>query len=131
MVALTPLTVTLGDLLAAEPALARLTKREVPLQLAFKLSRLHRAVRAETLAFEQLRLGLVKKYGGDPRPDGWVTVRPEHLAEFTRQVNDAAQERVQLHVEPLSGRVLTELAPDLQLPAQDLVELGPLFVPEA
>lgn len=123
-----PIQTTLGALIAAEPALTRVIARDWPLSMAFKLARLARVVRVETATFEALRQQLVKKYGTEPDADGNFHVKPQHLSEFARQVNEAAAAAVALDAQPLSASQIAKHAPEMRVSPQDLADLGPLFL---
>lgn len=121
------ITTTVGALIQAEGALTRLMARDWPLPMTFRLTRLARAVRAETMMFESLRQTLVRKYGTEPDAEGTLRVRPECLAEFSRQVNETAAASVTIEAAPLTAAQILAAMPEMRLAPRELIELGPLF----
>jgi hypothetical protein len=129
-----PITTTLGTLVqAAEPALTNLAKIRLPAKTAYHIAKLLRAVREETAHFHAERNALVERWG-DERDATPIeqkdlgaarlrAVRPEHIAEFVAAVEELSALTVEIAVAPLTLEALGAI----DVPAADLLALGPLL----
>jgi hypothetical protein len=120
------ITLTLAQLIEAAPAFTRLARKELPLKVALHIARVYRQVVAEQQAFEEKRLQLVMKLGQRVNGTPQVRVAPEHIPEFSRQINEAAAVELRLDCQPLTWADLQGIE-DLRLPAEDLILLGPFM----
>jgi len=124
---------TLGVLVAAEPALARLAAEKLPIKVAYHIAKLAKLVIAETELFKQQRDALVKRLGtvraateAERAVHGsevWE-VQPPHQREFVDQLTELLKSPSMVAWVPLEFEELK----DVVLPAADLLALGPLVV---
>jgi hypothetical protein len=116
------LTMTLAELVDAEPALTRLLDVRLSAQLAYSVAKLAKAVRTEAQHFTEQRDALIRELG-EPVPDdpaGAIRVTPANTAEFLRRVQELAAVEATLTVPPLKLADLPEMT------GADLLKLGAL-----
>jgi hypothetical protein len=129
---MTTITTTLAHLVNAEPALARVAQLKLPVKVAYHLAKLVHLVQSETRLFYAQRTTFIKKLGveRDPTEDEAkrnggqkiTEVTADNLPEFLRRLDELGQVSVTLPWGPLD----LEAVADLDIPASDLIELGPL-----
>lgn len=131
------ISVTMGELLSAEPVLKRLVEVRLPAghsKLVYDVSRMLRLVSVETNHFETQRTTHIKELGKEREPtpqetangvQGSVTsVTPEHWPEFVRRVEDMTTISIELDAQPLDLSRLDVY----ELSGADMMGLGPLVV---
>jgi hypothetical protein len=127
-----PISTTLGALVAAEPALERLSTRLLPPRVSYALAKLVDAVGRETAYFHKTRQALAQEHGDTREATDEeratlgamvVRIRPEAWAIFAAACEDLASIRVELDVAPVQ---LSDLG-DAPIAAKDLALLGPLI----
>lgn len=106
------ITTTLGVLVNAEPAMARLAALPLPAKTAYQVARLTRLIAPEIKQWHEHRNALVQELGAEgpatalERAAGSAEtvfrVRPEHLGDFLRRVQDLADAPVELSAHPVS-----------------------------
>jgi len=109
----------------AMPALQKVLNAELPVKVAFRLSRLAKAVGDVAKDIEQQRANLVKKYGEEVeggRP-GDYRVLDENISQFQQEFGELLQEDVRLDTEP----VKLEALEGVKLTAIDMVALEPFI----
>ena len=125
-----PITISLRELLEAQPALQRLSTEKLPVKVAYNVARMMRAVQPEIEDFYKQRNALVKECGVTrpateaERPmhgDEVTEVPKDKLEEFRREIDELASEKITLEREPLKIEGLPEMT------AADLIALGPLI----
>lgn len=128
------LTLSLGELVEAETALARLLEERLPVKLAYQVARLTRCVRAETKFFTDTRDALIRELGAPSAPNEAersaglteiIRVKPEHTAEFNRRIMELVAVPVTLTRSPLDLTALIEAG--VSLSGGDLLRLGALL----
>jgi hypothetical protein len=127
------ITATLGDLVAAEPALERLLQRPLAAQPAYHVAKLVRLVRVETAHFHEQRNTIIKELGAERTAnpaeqaaghDRVTAVTPENVEAYAKRMQDLANVTVTIAWLPLS---LSELG-DAPITGADLLTLGALLV---
>lgn len=118
---------TLGQVVTAEPALARLAEdNKLPLQASYQMSKLLRAVGDELKHFHDARNKLVREYGAIPDggTDADLKVEPTapRWAEFCAKVDELVAVQVSLAFNPIDLAAI----PNLTIAPADLLRLAPL-----
>ena len=123
---------TLGQLLAAEPALARLADLRIPVKPAYHLAKLLKLVRVEIQQFHEQRHAVVRELGVEREPTGAeraqhgpgavMEVAPGNLPEFRRRLDELSAIEVTLPWTPIDIASLGAV----DISAGDLDALGPL-----
>jgi hypothetical protein len=116
------ITLTLGELVAAEDALTRLLEVKLSPQLAYSVATLMRAVKAETKHYHSERETLIKELG-EPVPDtpDMVRVRDAAVPEFLRRHAELIAVEATITIRPLQ----LETLPDIT--GNDILKLGALL----
>ena len=126
---------TIGALVEAEPALARLTAIKLDAKARYHAVKLSKLVSAETKEhFFEPRQALFKELGveRDPTaaervklgPEKVLEIPPSKLVEFQARVKDLATVPVQIPWGPIT---LAMLDPYPEFTGADMLALGPLF----
>jgi hypothetical protein len=102
------MTVTLGTIRAAEPALKKLLTTELPIGTSFKLSKLVKIVDENLQHYENERVKLVKKFG-KADDQGNINVQPDQMDEFLKGITELHAISVELPYEPVSVESLGEV----------------------
>lgn len=131
---LMPITITLRQLLDAQPALQRLSSEKLPIKLAYNVARLIRVLQPELDDFFKQRNELVLRYGYT-RPsteeeraagqgDEVTEVPKDKMVEFRETIDDVVNEKITIDREPLKldGFPNTSVA--------DILALGPFLAEE-
>lgn len=124
------ITLSLGALVNAEPALSRLGTQRLPAKTAYQVAKLIRKVADDTKHFQGQRNALIKELGADrPATDAekatgsgeTVTeVTVENRPAFFARLQELADVSVDLDATPVDLATLGEISP------ADLIALGPL-----
>ena len=130
----TQIITTLGNLVNAEAALRRLAALPLQIKTAFHVVKLLRVARLEIDQFNQQREATIKELGTsrpateDERSTGYgaevTQVKPEHVEEFTKRINELAQVSLTL---PLAHIKLGDLG-EMKVSAADLLALETLVI---
>lgn len=115
---------TLSELRVISPSIARLTSKELPLKLSYRLSRFLRKVTDELSIVEQERIRLVEKMGVES--EGKIIIPAEKSEEFKKVFGTLLAEEIDIDIAPVS---LGELG-DIQLSPQDLMNLEKIIIVE-
>jgi type IV secretory pathway TrbF-like protein len=112
----------LSEIQKAQQPLQKIMNADLPIKIAFRLSRMAKAVNDVFTDIETQRVKLVEKYGTST--DKGVTVNPENVTKFQEEFGTfIAEESVELKVEPIK----LELLEGLQLTALDMLALEPFI----
>ena len=117
------ITMTLAQVMEAQPALERLSSERLPVKVAYRVGKLLRLVRPEAEQFVNQRNDLVRQFG-ESKPNGDVEVTAENRDAFFAKVNELATVEVQFDIEPLEIAGLD----GCQVTAADLVALDRFLV---
>lgn len=127
------MTVTLRQIMEAQPALQSLVQQSLPVKQAYHLARLLKTLEPEVQAFQEQRNALIKKHGRErpaseaERPVHGETVVEVEAAQFTifrERVNELLETEVTL------DRPKIALNGSLQMTARDLLVLDPFITVE-
>ena len=105
--------VKLIDVQRAKPALIKILNADLPVKIAFRLSRLGKSVDKILVEIEGIRTKLVQKYGSTTEQG--TSVKPENIAKFQEEFSAfLSEEFVDMDIEPikldsLEGLALTPL----------------------
>lgn len=111
---------TLGQLLAAEEALKRLSEQKTSVLIAYRLSLVLKQVNEFLTPFYEQRLQLARRYGVEDK--GVVTIPPDRAVEFAQALAPLLNEVVELKFTPFEVEDIKG-----EISAQDLLNLGWLF----
>jgi hypothetical protein len=114
--------IKLGQIQKAQGAMSKLINMFMPIKVAFKVSRLAKAVNELLTTVEEQRKKLVEKLGKQ-QEDGSFTVTPNNVATFQEEFSSLLDETVELEWEPMSFGDLG----DIKLSAVDVLNLEPFF----
>lgn len=109
--------ITLKEIINAVPALNKLADSDLPLPLAYKLSKQIKALQTEIDFFNAEREKVMKKYGGESRRDRIVFKDPGGVDEFEKVL--------ELTVNPDTERLRIPMLDDIHLSAHDVAFLEP------
>ena len=102
----------------AQSALQKVMNADLPVKIAFRLSRVAKVIDGVFIDIEAQRAKLIKKYGV-PSKDGF-TVKPENVAQFQEEFTGLlSEESVELNIEPFG----LELLEGIKLTALDMMAL--------
>ncbi len=115
----------LVQLVNSKDALQRLIEKELPVKMAYRLSKFVKAANKELEFFEEQRVKLAKKYGKDDGK-GQIIVTAENIPAFSEELDPLLNEDVDL--EPLEMS-LSELG-NIDITTRDIIILSYLFKDE-
>ena len=108
---------TLRTIIDAVPAFNKLASGDLPLSLAYKLSKQIKALATEIAFFNAEREKVMEKYGGESRRDRIVFRDPGGVDEFEKVL--------ELTVTPDTERLRIPMLDDIHLSAHDVAFLEP------
>lgn len=117
--------VLLKDILENAEALSNLLKQNMPVQLAYKLSKLSKAINDELKHFEEQRNNLIIKYGKET--DGNYQIDPEDKEAVKNYINDLnklAEVEIEIAYKPIK---IDQLGSELKISPNDLAKLSVFF----
>ena len=124
------MTLTLKQLLEAQPALQRLGNEKLPVKVAYNVARLLKDLQVELDEFHRQRGVLVDRFGTKrvstdaERPvhgPEVIEVLTDKMADFRKEIDDLVSVVVTINREPLSLEGIPDITP------ADLIVLEPLF----
>lgn len=102
-------SVNLGSLKSVEPSLVKLIGADLPIKISYQLSKLFDGIKMELTKAEDLRSGLVKKYGKATEDgSGNMQVTEENMAAFIADYNELMNVEIELNYEPVSVKTLLD-----------------------
>lgn len=119
----TQITITLGDLVAAQPALAKLFAVELPVKTSWGLRKTAAAIDVEIKRFYEQRTDLIKKYG-KLEANGNGNINPENLDKFNADYTQLTEIKVELAITPIP---LSALGDSVKLSPSDMQRLEPFI----
>lgn len=122
------MTVTLEQVLKAEPAVGRLAQLRLPIKTAYVVAKLHKAVQAERAEFDAQRNALIRELGtaDDKAQTIQIPQGTPEWAVFAAKIQDLLGVEVNLVWTPMSAAGLG----DVSISAEDAIALEP-FIAEA
>lgn len=106
-VEMTEMKLTVGQVVGGVNALTSLTDKELPVLTAWKLAKASRILTDEFESYEEVRKGLVKKFGKKDEY-GNYQVKPESLEKFQDEMNKILEQEVTVDVPLISLEMLGE-----------------------
>lgn len=97
--------ITLGRLKSSEQALVKLSTSTLPINLAYKVSKILKIVSAELTELEEHRKKLVEKYGQD-NGEGSLLVSADNIENFINEINPLLEEEIDLPFEKIKSNAL-------------------------
>jgi len=117
--------ILLKDILENAEALSNLLKQNMPVQLAYRLSKLSKAINDELKHFEEQRNKLIIKYGKEI--DGNYQIDPEDKEAVKNYINDLnklAEVEIEIAYKPIK---IDQLGSELKISPNDLAKLSVFF----
>lgn len=116
----------LFEIRSLEGSLSKLTHKEVPIKLAYRLGKVLQVISKELSTIEVLRSNLVKKYSDEADEKGNFKVKLENEDTFRKEFADLLQEEIDIECEPFN---LSELEGIVMTPI-DIIRLDKLIIAE-
>ena len=116
--------VTIGQLKLSEPSLIKLSQQDLPVAMAFQLSRLIRQIAPELNSLEETRQKLVSKYGVPDLSTGQTVVQEEQVQKFTDEIKPILDTEIQIDFEKIP---LSKIPEKIQLSCTDIMALDPFI----
>jgi hypothetical protein len=116
--------IKLGQLKLSEDSLVKFSKQEIPVQMAFQISRVIQKVAPELQLLEQLRQQLVHKYGIEDKETGQITVPESKVGEFTEEIKPLLEAEVELDFQKIP---LSKIPESVFISSVDLIALEPFI----
>lgn len=116
--------IKLGQLKLSEDSLVKFSKQEIPVQMAFQISRVIQKVAPELQLLEQLRQQLVHKYGIEDKATGQITVPESKVGEFTEEIKPLLEAEVELDFQKIP---LSKIPESVFISSVDLIALEPFI----
>ena len=115
--------ITLGQLGAALPSLQKLAQLDLPVKIAFRISRFLKQAETEGQTLATIRSRLLKEFGEPMKESGQFRVLPDKIDDFKAELEKLQSEEIEFNFQPIS----LENLGDIFLSAQDLLVLDFLF----
>lgn len=116
----------LFEIRSLESSLSKLTQKEVPIKVAYRLGKVLKTVSNELISIEKLRANLVKKYSTPIDEKGNYKVADDKEEVFKREFADLLQEEIDIDCDP----ILLEDLEGISLTPIDMVRLEKLIIAE-
>lgn len=115
----------LSEVLDMKEPLGRLSMEKLPLKVAFKLSKVIKAIDEHLTDINTQRENLFKDLAIEGKDDqeGQLVIPPENVDEFNKQWGELLGVEVELNLIPIAFDDL----PDVQLSSQDMLKLSQIF----
>lgn len=110
---------TLGRLKSSEQALVKLSTSTLPINLAYKVSKILKSVSSELTDLEEHRKKLVEKYGRD-NGEGSLVVSADNIDNFINELNPLLEEEIDLPFEKINA---SNLPNDLNFTPLEVTQL--------
>ena len=116
--------ITIGQLKLSEESLVKFSKQDIPVQMAFQLSRLIRKIVPELQSLEEARQTLVHKFGEVDLESGQTTVPQSKISEFTQEIKPILDTEVEM---PFDKIPFSKIPETVLLSSSDLIALEPFI----
>ena len=114
----------LTQLVNCQPALNKITEKELPANLAYKISKISQIIRAELIRIDEVRSNLIRKLGAPiPEQDGRWRVSPENEPAFHTEMEKLLAEETDINITQIK---LKDLG-DLKFSPQDMSQIDFIF----
>lgn len=119
------MVVTLGELVNADQALARLAEQKLPIKVSWLLGKLVKRVREEVAEFHTHRNAWIQELGQTEDGRTWtIEAGSSNQAEFTKRLSELVALEVELAWVPLQVSALGSI----EVSVADLIVLEPFLV---
>jgi len=89
-----------GDIFTAQEPLKKLIEQKFPVMVSYKLSKLVMKLNEQFKVIEEVRQGLIKKYGeADEKGNTQVKPEDENFPKFVEEFNELMSQEVELVIE--------------------------------
>ena len=114
------------EIRSLEGSLVKLTNKELPVRVAYRLSRVLKRVTEELSSIENYRVKLVKKYSKGEDEKGIFEVAKGEEEKFGKEFSELLMEEIDIDFEPI---LLSDLG-DICLTPIDLIRLEKIILEE-
>lgn len=94
--------IKVADLYNLSLGLNELSKKELPIALAFEIQRVQKKVSEELIASDKVRQSLIEKYKEKELDNGGVQIKKDKLNEFNRKINELMSQEIDLDVKKIN-----------------------------
>ena len=94
--------IKVADLYNLSLGLNELSKKELPIALAFKIQRAQKKVSEELIASDKVRQSLIEKYKEKELDNGSVQIKKDKLDEFNEKINELMAQEIDLDIEKIN-----------------------------
>lgn len=112
----------LGEIRNMKEPMAQLLDKDLPIKVAWKLTKLVKFFDKELAEIEEFRIGLVRKLG-EADKDGALQVPDDKMGEFINSFNELLMTETEIDFDPVD---ITSLG-ELQVSTKDLLALDRIF----
>lgn len=113
----------LSEIRALEGSLIKLTKKELPIKVAYRISKISKKILEELTYIENCRFRLVEKYSNGKNETGNLEVLKEKEEDFKKEFSELLSEETEFECKPI---LISELG-DIFLTSVDLILLDKLI----
>lgn len=109
------MTVTIYDIISANPVFTKILQHEFTAKQSFMISRLLRALNAETIAFNEVRETVLKKYAETDENGELIVsekkakIRDDAISLFQEEINELLYAKIQIDIKPIPIEWLNEV----------------------
>lgn len=94
--------IKVADLYNLSLGLNELSKKELPIALAFKIQRAQKKVSEELIASDKVRQSLIEKYKEKELDNGNIQIKKDKLNEFNEKINELMAQEIDLDIEKIN-----------------------------
>ena len=123
------MTVSIYDIIAANPIFTKILQHEFTGKQSFMISRVLRALNTETKSFNKIREEVLKKYaetddvGEMIISEGNVKIRNGEMEAFQKEINELLYAELDVDVKPIP----VDWLDDVKLTPQEMIVLEPFI----
>jgi len=114
---------SLGDIRIMKDPMIKLLDQELPIKVAWSLTKLVKVFDKELSEIEDFRVSLIKKMG-ESDENGSIKVPEEKMNEFIEKFNELLQTEIEVEFEPID---IDKLG-DIKIDTQSLIALDKILV---
>jgi len=117
--------IKLSQIFNVQPIIKKLIEQKMPIKMAYKLSKMAKALNSEYEEIEKQRTSLIQKLGEQTGDTGQFQVKEENAQAFIKEFGEFLNgEAVNLDFEKVS---LKDLPDDIKMSPQELIAIEFLF----
>ena len=117
---------TNGDIFSAREPLQKLVAEKLPVVVAYKIAKLANRLSEQLNVIEQVRQGLVKKYGTADEGGAGITIKADspEFPKFVEEFNELMSQDVELVIEKVKlTDVKLEIEPSVLMALEKFIEV--------